>query len=159
METTITGVVTSEILYVPDDMLEVERIVLYPAGREVELEYMPAKNMQKYRGRTAMPFAFTAINQQIYVAPVPDAAYNYTMYYIARIPALSSIRPTNYLLTSSPDIYLYAALMEASPYLKDDARVALWAQAYTNAVEKLQTQDDRQQHPQGSLVVRSDIRL
>lgn len=159
METSLSGTVTSEVVYVPDDLLELERLVIYPTGREVELEYMPPKNMQKYRGMTSLPFAFTTINQQIYVAPAPDSAYQYTMFYIARIPALSSTRATNFLLTAAPDIYLYASLMEAAPYLKDDARVTLWAQAYANAIEKLQKQDDQQQYPQGSLVVRSDIRL
>lgn len=159
METIISGTINSETLYVPDDMLELERLVLYPTGREVELEYMPPKNMQKYRGISALPFAFTTINQQIYVAPAPDSSYNYTLFYIARVPSLSSTRTTNFLLSVAPDIYLYASLLEAAPYLKDDARVELWARAYQNSVQKLQAQDDQQQYPQGSLVVRSDIRL
>jgi hypothetical protein len=33
---------------------------------------------------------------------------------------------TNWLLTAYPDTYLYAALVESAPYLRDDERVALW---------------------------------
>jgi hypothetical protein len=33
---------------------------------------------------------------------------------------------TNWLLTQHPDLYLYAALVESAPYLKDDERIALW---------------------------------
>lgn len=159
MESTVSGTVSTENIAVPTDLVEFQRLVLYPTGREVELEYSPPKNMQKYRGLSALPFAFTTLNQQIYIAPVPDIAYSYTLFYIAKIPTLSATATTNFLLTQSPDIYLYASLLEAAPYLKDDARVALWAQAYDNSIKKVQTQDDQQQFPQGSLVVRSDIRL
>ena len=46
------------------------------------------------------------------------------------LTSLSVGSPTNWLLTSYPDIYLYASLLESAPYIKDDARVALWKSEY-----------------------------
>lgn len=48
--------------------------------------------------------------------------------------ALSGNNPSNWILSSHPDVYLYGALVEASPYLSDDARVAVWGQLYATAV-------------------------
>lgn len=42
------------------------------------------------------------------------------------IPALSGTQTTNWLLASHPDVYLYATLVEAAPYLPDDARIDVW---------------------------------
>jgi hypothetical protein len=159
METVVSGTLSTATLSVPSDMIELERLVLYPTNREVELEYFPPKNMQKYAGMSALPFAFTTINQQIYVGPAPDSAYAYSLFYIAKIPPLSASLTTNFLLTAAPDVYLYASLLEAAPYLKEDGRIALWEQAYNNSIAKVQHQDDQQQYPQGSLVIRSDMRL
>jgi hypothetical protein len=50
------------------------------------------------------------------------------------------------MLTDNPDIYLYGALMEAEPFLMNDARVQLWATAYKEAVTNLQEQDNKDRH-------------
>ena len=47
---------------------------------------------------------------------------------------LSSSNANNWILTGYPDVYLYGALMEASPYLSEDGRVQVWAQLYAAAV-------------------------
>jgi hypothetical protein len=45
--------------------------------------------------------------------------------YYAKVPALAS-NPTNWLLDSSPDLYLYEALTYSAPYLKNDGRLLTW---------------------------------
>tara|TARA_R100000329_G_scaffold122958_1_gene101526 strand:- start:5022 stop:6254 length:1233 start_codon:yes stop_codon:yes gene_type:complete len=50
---------------------------------------------------------------------------------------LSSSNANNWILTSYPDVYLYGALLEASPYLVEDERVSVWAQLYAAAVGSL----------------------
>ena len=50
---------------------------------------------------------------------------------------LSSSNANNWILTSYPDVYLYGALLEASPYLVEDQRVDIWAQLYAAAVGTL----------------------
>jgi hypothetical protein len=45
---------------------------------------------------------------------------------LAGAPTLNDPAAGNWLLTSSPDTYLYAALVESAPFLKDDARIEMW---------------------------------
>lgn len=50
---------------------------------------------------------------------------------------------TNWLLTNYPDIYLYGALSEAAPYIKDDARIGIWQSLYGQAVQQANESDSR----------------
>lgn len=57
------------------------------------------------------------------------------------VTSLSSINPTNWLLTADPDVYLYGALLEAQPYLQDDARIATWAQIFEKVLSDIRVPD------------------
>jgi len=61
--------------------------------------------------------------------------------YWARIPPLSEAAPQNWLLSREPGIYLYSALVEAAPYIQDDARTAIWSAKLSEIVDRLNTQD------------------
>ena len=41
----------------------------------------------------------------------------------------------HFLIVNAPDLLLYGALMEAEPFLKNDARVTLWKSAYDMALD------------------------
>lgn len=43
----------------------------------------------------------------------------------------------NWLLTAEPDIYLYGALCESAPYLKDDARLPMWEARLEASIERM----------------------
>lgn len=60
-----------------------------------------------------------------------DADYSYTLIYYQRLDLLAD--QTNEVLSRHPDIYLYATLLSAAPYIKDDARVAMWAEMFKSA--------------------------
>ena len=62
-------------------------------------------------------------------------------YYYARIPALSTSNPTNWLLTKAPSIYLYGTLLAAAPYESDDARIQTWLALYSSAMTGLRSTD------------------
>lgn len=42
------------------------------------------------------------------------------------IPRLSEQNPTNWLLEEWDDVYLYAALVETAPFLREDERIPVW---------------------------------
>jgi hypothetical protein len=69
--------------------------------------------------------AIGANGQTLYLAPAPDQAYVANIKYITKLLA-SKQGSENWLLTTRPDIYLFAALVESAPYLKDDARIQVW---------------------------------
>ena len=55
--------------------------------------------------------------------------------YKKAFPALSVTNTTNWMLLQRPNIYLYATLLEAAPFLQDDARIQVWAAGYQTAME------------------------
>ena len=70
------------------------------------------------------------------LAPTPNAVCTIEMVYRANLPPLATAG-TNWLLTAAPDLYLYGALVESAPYLKEDARLQTWGQLFANARDAL----------------------
>jgi hypothetical protein len=89
------------------------------------------------------PLMFTMIGEQFQVVPEPDSSYDAELLYYAKIPALSDSSPTNWLLTESPDIYLYGSLVQSAPYLKEDERLGTWAGLYQRFVDDMMLADER----------------
>lgn len=71
------------------------------------------------------------------------------------IPALVSVtNPTNWLLTSHPDLYLYAGLAEAYIYLNDQPRAAMYEAKRDALIQELNRADNRDSFS-GPLMVRA----
>jgi hypothetical protein len=58
------------------------------------------------------------------------------MVYRQNIPPLASNSP-NWLLALAPDLYLYGALLESAPYIKEDDRIQTWGLGFTAALNDL----------------------
>ena len=89
------------------------------------------------------PVKYTIIGTQIQVIPTPDTSYTGELTYYGKIPALSDSNTSNWLLAYAPDLYLYGALLEASPYLKDDERLAVWGNLYISSIGDIEIADQR----------------
>jgi hypothetical protein len=89
------------------------------------------------------PLFYTIIGTQIQVIPTPDTGYTGELTYYGKIPALSDSNTSNWLLAYAPDLYLYGSLVEATPYLKDDERLAVWSTLYTNSLGDIEVADQR----------------
>ena len=59
----------------------------------------------------------------------------------------------NWLITNAPDIYLYGSMLEAEPFIMNDERVPLWAQALQQGISDLQEQDNKDRHSGSALRV------
>ena len=88
-----------------------------------------------YGGASGVPRYAAVVEGSLHFAPVPDVSYSLRLVYWQTITPLSSW--VNWLLTSHPDIYLFASLCEAAPYVKDPAMVPLWEQKLEAALEAL----------------------
>jgi len=73
----------------------------------------------------------------------PDTGYTGELTYYGKIPVLSDSNTSNWLLAYAPDLYLYGALLEATPYLKDDERLATWSSLYANSLGDMEVADQR----------------
>ncbi len=76
-------------------------------------------------------------------APEPDQSYDLQCQYWAKLNPLNDTDNVNRWLLEHPDIYVYAALVESAPYLKDDQRVQLWEAQLEKRLERLGQQTQR----------------
>ena len=95
------------------------------------------------------------VGGQFRLAPTPDTNYATELTYYSKLSKLSSSVATNFILDSSPDAYLYGSLLQAAPYLQDDARIPVWAGLYERALTDLQAADDRASTSGGRLLTRA----
>ena len=86
---------------------------------------------------------YTIIGSDLFLLPASDAAGKLLLTYYAEIPPLGYKQPDNVVLLTAPDVYLYAALVEAGPYTRGSAPVEQWAQYYGAAKQKLEHSEQR----------------
>lgn len=84
------------------------------------------------------------------IAPTPPVAYPFEISYIGDPPALTSTENMNWLTNYAPDVLLYATLLEAMPYLKDDERIPAWKDKYETGIRSLTYQDERRDIDKGA---------
>ena len=99
------------------------------------------------------PEVYTIMTNEVQLGPKPDSIMTMEMLFYKRVTALSGSNTTEQMLTENPDIYLYGALMEAEPFIMNDERVGLWAQGFSQAVQALQEQDNKDRHSGSALRV------
>lgn len=75
------------------------------------------------------------------LAPTPATAETLQILYYEQPRFIDEDNPTNWLTDYAPDALLYAALLEASPFLKNDDRVATWQAMYDRAAQALNGED------------------
>ena len=104
---------------------------------------------------TGKPVYFCVVGNQIRVHPAPSGNYTAELAYYSTINKLSASVASNWILASHPDAYLYGALLQAAPYLKDDERAGVWTGLYVAAIEAIKTADERAASSGGALVTRT----
>ena len=76
-----------------------------------------------------------------FVAPTPNAAYAFEALCYTRLEPLSSSHQTNWLTINAPNAMLFGTLKQTAPFLKNDARLAVWKQMFDEALAALKTED------------------
>lgn len=77
-----------------------------------------------------------------YIAPTPDADYEFELSYYARLQPLGKDNDENWLTVNAPQVLLYATLWEAAMWVKNPAAEQRWMQQYQIATGGQLTQDD-----------------
>lgn len=105
------------------------------------LSYMSDEDIDtKYSGQTGVPKFYTIVNNKVRLSPAPDGDYTVTFVYFKELedPQLD----TNVVFQEHPDLYLFGALVQATPYLKNDARLPMWKQRYEEVKAQVQVEND-----------------
>jgi hypothetical protein len=112
------------------------RKVLLPRAYEYLLSYWPD------RTATNLPIFYSEYDYTHWlIAPTPDADYPFEVLYYELPPLLDDTVQTNWLTEYAPQLILYGALLEATPFLKNDERIPVWQNMYDRAAAMLNGED------------------
>jgi hypothetical protein len=126
----------------PTDFLEVRDLNVQGLPR-TPLTYMsPSAFSRDARAdEVGKPIAYTIIKSEFVLAPKPDTVYTLEILYYAKPTVLSTSNASNVFLANYPDALLYASLLEAEPYLINDARSQTWVSLYDRAIANISNAD------------------
>jgi hypothetical protein len=146
MEGRATAEIDTQYSAIPADFMEIIRFYI-TSNNTQPLELISQNEMLDRKRMAAnavgMPKYYALTAGEIEVYPIPDGTYTSELYYYQRIAALSDSNTTNWLLQYYPDAYLYGALIHSATYLKDDARIQIWAGLFQNAVSSINIESDK----------------
>lgn len=126
METAFSDTISSGTLSVPTGFLGWKWVQI-SGNPSRHLKVRPATwIMENYplRSSDGKPFFIGRDGSSFVFGPYPDSGYTVVGTYYAR--PTSVLSSANALFVQNPDIYLYAALCAAEPFLKNDKRLPIW---------------------------------
>ncbi|MFO0438115.1 MAG: hypothetical protein ACK5YD_06260 [Phenylobacterium sp.] len=85
---------------------------------------------------------FRAEAGRLVLTPPPEAPVRLVLTYRAR-PRLSEAAPANPVLAEHPDLYLFGALAEAAPFLRDGEMLAVFAARFDAALTEARMREAR----------------
>lgn len=132
METRATLTVTAGVTATPADFLGARRMT-WEASRPYGLIYRQPENFYEHKNAYSQPAIFTIDGTIIDIlSPATGAA---TLSYYARPAPLTNDIAGNTVLLAHGHIYLFASLIEAYSFLRNDGKVAENIQLFNAAVE------------------------
>ncbi len=126
-----------------DVFLEMRDLVWKSSGRTVNLTYLPADTYADRLSESGEPLRYAIVGKSLFLVPVPDSAGMLELTYWAEIPPLSATQTTNDVLTTAPDLYLYATLIESAPWARSSVPIDLWTRYYQEARERVRESENR----------------
>ena len=109
---------------------------LFPRSYEYVRTYWPNRN------ETSAPLFYADYDYNNWiVSPTPDQAYPFEVLVYQLLPLLDDANQTNWLTEYAPQVLLYASLLEATPFLKNDERIAVWQSMYDRSAQALNGED------------------
>lgn len=126
----------------PDDCREVTSLYLDGTSFRGPLEIISPEQLAIKKalfGYLGIPqyAAVSSNGTELLIAPEPSETFIAQMVYLLKLTSLSATNTSNWLLVDHPDIYLYGALVQSAPFLKDDVRIATWKDLLEGAVAEL----------------------
>jgi hypothetical protein len=132
---TLTSAINSSTIALPAGFSEALSLWL-----DEELQYI-APDLFEIEDTATCPWMWTVSGGNIQFDTKCDAIYSFRFRYKKKYDIANDT--TNWLLTNHPDVYLFGALVEASPFIKDDARTAFWQARYDLAVSEVNANESR----------------
>lgn len=118
--------IAGEYTALPTDFLDLKHIYVNGPPR-VPLVYKDDDLMTAtYASSTGTPAEYNVQGANIRVNPTPSGATSHTLIYIAKVPALTSGAPTNWVILNFPDIYVAGVNYYAWQYAMNKEKTEFW---------------------------------
>ncbi len=143
METTQASTIAAGVIAIPTNYIELKDAYVSSTTPYVNLERKTANWIyDKYPSRSSdnTPKFIAREGGNFIFGPYPDSNYTVTLVYYNRLAALST--GTNSVFTSYPGIWLFGALCESAPWLKNDNRIPVWEQKFKELLAMVQDEDN-----------------
>ena len=141
MESTLTGTTSSGLISVPSDYLALkfQYITGTPTSPLKRMSLSQLYSEYPLRSSSGKPTAIAREGSNFVFGPFPNDSYTIGGVYYAKPVSIST--SDNALFLANPDLYLFAALCEATPYLKDDKRIVIWEAKLKQIMYQLANED------------------
>lgn len=109
------------------------RVNMFIRSYEYIRTYWPNETATPYSlyGQYSPPLFYADYDYQHWVvAPTPDQAYQAEVNYYEEPALLDASNQVNWITEYKPQLLLYATLLEAAPFLKNDSRISTWQSMY-----------------------------
>lgn len=131
----------------PSDFLAIRDVHIQGSPRTLVTYLSPSAFSSNARAdENGLPVFYTMRSNEFELAPKPDTTYTLQMLYYFKPSALSDSNTSNEFLANYPDALLYGSLLEAEPYLMNDARLQVWANLYNQAVTRINESDEESEY-------------
>lgn len=115
-------------------------IIVLERADGTPIKYRPISFIEQYLSSlttaTGAPIYYSLFDDTIYVAPTADANYTLPIKYYEEIEPLATAT-TNYFTDETPQLLLYATLLEAAPFLHNDERIPVWQDRYDRFMQSV----------------------
>lgn len=138
-----TITLNAEVVTLPDDLREITSLAHDATNRRGPIDIVAPEELTTYKaisGRlTGFPRkgAVTSNGTELILAPVPDQSYVAEIIYATKLDRLSATVPTNWVLDSHSDVYLFGSLLQSAPFLIGDPREASWESRFEKGLAQL----------------------
>ena len=124
----------------PADFIEMKFLLVNgkPLERISDIEYLSKINVDNAGGE---PRQFARVLNEIKLWRQADSGYTYSfVYWQDQIGDMVADIDTTPVLDFAPDLYLYAALIEAMPFLVKDDRLTTWQALFQQCIDSINYQ-------------------
>ena len=155
---TTATVAADSTIELPSDFLEVRDLIIDGSPPQSLNYSSPSAFTRNARTwQSGKPLDYTVLANDFQLAPVPDSNYTAKMLYFAAPAFLSDTNTSNAFLANTPDALLYGALLEAEPYLMNDARINTWGTMFDRAMASITRSDEQGQYSGVPLVIKTTL--
>lgn len=137
----LVGVVGSRFIALPSSYREARALWRNTDTERQEVRYVPADQIDALT-ENGQPYFWTVNGSSIAFERPCDAAYSFTLRMLGGW-SLSDAAPTNAALTAYPNIYLFGALVEAAPFLRDAELLGLFKGKFDEALADANFKESR----------------